>query len=216
MWLETTAKERALEFEEILGYHLEQAFHYRQRVGALDDATRLVGRRAPSCSVRPVVGRSPASTHPPLLNLISRAIALVPAGDPLQVDLVPSVRAMQGIEVDWAQSILENAMAVGEPRLQAHAAVQQGFLRLFFVESDVGAEELITVANDAIALFSDVGDDLRARARVEARRPSPTTSQDARQRARMPLPPPSNSLAGPAIVSRATSRSSNGWVSRCS
>src|SRR4029079_13510282 len=47
-WAEPVNRERGreLEFEEILGYHLEQAYRYRVELGPLDDAGREVGRRA--------------------------------------------------------------------------------------------------------------------------------------------------------------------------
>ena len=45
-WLEQRAGERTLELEEILGYHLEQAFRYRSELGPVDDETRALGRRA--------------------------------------------------------------------------------------------------------------------------------------------------------------------------
>ena len=36
-WLEQTAGERANELEEILGYHLEQAFRYREELGPVGE-----------------------------------------------------------------------------------------------------------------------------------------------------------------------------------
>ena len=45
-WLTGAAGERIAEYEEILGHHLEQAYRYRAELGAVDDATRELGRRA--------------------------------------------------------------------------------------------------------------------------------------------------------------------------
>ncbi|HKP17303.1 MAG TPA: BTAD domain-containing putative transcriptional regulator, partial [Gaiellaceae bacterium] len=46
-WLEEAAGERAAEYEEIVGYHLEQGFRYRQELGQVDDsARRLAGEAA--------------------------------------------------------------------------------------------------------------------------------------------------------------------------
>src|SRR4029078_13542420 len=39
-------RDRAAEFEEILGYHLEQAHRYLSELGPLDDHGRQLGRRA--------------------------------------------------------------------------------------------------------------------------------------------------------------------------
>src|SRR5204863_4072867 len=47
-WAERVNKERGREqeFEEILGYHLEQAFRYRTEVGLVDAGARNVATRA--------------------------------------------------------------------------------------------------------------------------------------------------------------------------
>ncbi|HJV14524.1 MAG TPA: AAA family ATPase [Propionibacteriaceae bacterium] len=45
-WLEHAAGERLAEYEEILAYHLEQAYRYRAELGPLDEATIELGRRA--------------------------------------------------------------------------------------------------------------------------------------------------------------------------
>jgi class 3 adenylate cyclase/tetratricopeptide (TPR) repeat protein len=45
-WLEHAAGERLPEYEEILAYHLEQAYRYRSELGPADDVTRELGRSA--------------------------------------------------------------------------------------------------------------------------------------------------------------------------
>jgi hypothetical protein len=45
-WLEGAAGERLAEYEEILGYHLEQAYRYRAELGPPDDAMKDLGRSA--------------------------------------------------------------------------------------------------------------------------------------------------------------------------
>jgi predicted ATPase/class 3 adenylate cyclase len=45
-WLERAAGERLAEYEEILGYHLEQAYRYRLELGPPDEATNELGRSA--------------------------------------------------------------------------------------------------------------------------------------------------------------------------
>lgn len=47
-WLEDRTAERADEFDEILGYHLQQAHHYRTALGPLDDHGRVLAERAAS------------------------------------------------------------------------------------------------------------------------------------------------------------------------
>jgi class 3 adenylate cyclase/tetratricopeptide (TPR) repeat protein len=45
-WLERVAGERLPEYEDILGYHLEQAFRYRSELGPPDETTMQLGRSA--------------------------------------------------------------------------------------------------------------------------------------------------------------------------
>ena len=45
-WLERAAGERLAEYEEILGYHLEQAYRYRVELGPSDETTMELGRAA--------------------------------------------------------------------------------------------------------------------------------------------------------------------------
>ena len=75
------ASDRATEFEEILGYHLEQAHRYRSELGPLDEHGIDLGVRASerlaSAGDRALSrGDLPAAT-----NLIQRAVALLPVGD---------------------------------------------------------------------------------------------------------------------------------------
>ncbi len=59
-WIGRVGGERAEEQDEIVGYHLEQAFRYREALGPLDDA----GAGARSAGVRPARGRRLARARP--------------------------------------------------------------------------------------------------------------------------------------------------------
>jgi class 3 adenylate cyclase/predicted ATPase len=163
-WLRDHGSE-LVELDEILGYHLEQACRYRAELGRLDDGNKaLAGEAAERLgnAGRRAFQRSDA---PAGVNLISRAVALLPADDPLRVDLIPNVRVVQGMGVDmsWADRALseavEAATATGDRSLGAHALVQRGLLRLF-TELEVTPQELFDVAERAIAVFEKLEDDL--------------------------------------------------------
>ena len=133
-----------VEYDEILGYHLEQAYRFRAELGEVDEEARAVGRRAAERLGAAGKRAFARLDSPAAMNLMSRATALLPNDDPLRVDLIPNVRAIQGAaDLGWADAILQEAIASGDPRLRAHALVQRGFLRLFLLESEVTAEELI-------------------------------------------------------------------------
>jgi len=193
-WLEGKAGEQAVEYEEIIGYHLEQAYRYRIELGPADDTARAIARgaaeRLGSAGRRAFI----RSDGPAGVNLVSRAVALLPPEDPLRVELIPNVRVVQGLGGDmaWADRALteavESAATTGDRRLAAHAFVQRGLLRLF-TESEVTPEELINTAERSIVVFEQLRDELglarawrlKAQAHYLARRGGPCA--DASERA---------------------------------
>jgi DNA-binding SARP family transcriptional activator/class 3 adenylate cyclase len=163
-WLERAAGARAIEYEEVVGYHFEHAYRYRAELGTIDEATRAIAREAAErlgSAGRRAFGRSDA---PAGVNLISRAVDLLPAEDPLRVDLVPNVRVVQGMtDLAWAERVLTEAVEAsatsGNRRLAASALVQRGFLRLF-TEPEMTPAELIDTAERAIGVFGELGDEV--------------------------------------------------------
>ena len=82
-WLELTAEERLREFEEIVGYHLEQAFQYRVALGVARLARRLARRPGvPRGSRRRGGGHSSAATCPRRSACSSGCAGLLAADDP--------------------------------------------------------------------------------------------------------------------------------------
>jgi predicted ATPase/DNA-binding SARP family transcriptional activator len=164
-WLERAAGDRAIEYEEVVGYHLEQAYRYTVQLGPVDDRSRSLARRAADRLGEAGRRAFVRSDAPAGINLISRAVALLPPEDPLRVDLVPNVRVVQGTNVDWSWAdtalteAVETAATTGDRRLAAQALVQRGLLRLF-TEPNVTAEELIDAAERSIAVFDELGDEL--------------------------------------------------------
>jgi class 3 adenylate cyclase/tetratricopeptide (TPR) repeat protein len=182
-WLEGHGAD-LVEMDEIVGYHLEQACRYRGELGTVDDATRALARAAARRlgeAGRRAFQRKDAAAA---VNLISRAAALLPPDDPERVELIPNMRAMQGMsgELAWAHSILSEALESGQEQLRVRALVQRGLLRLF-TDADVRADELIASAEEAIAVLSSNDDELglaRAWRLIEqahylARRAGPST-----------------------------------------
>src|SRR6266545_1120575 len=160
-WLESAAAERQPEYGEIMGYHLEQTFRYRAELGPVADADRAIARRAAErlgAAGRRAFVRADA---PAALNLLSRAVSLLPPDDPARIDLVPTVRVAQGLDGDlgWAADVLDDAIAAGDDQLRAHALVQKGLLRLF-TGPDVAAGELIEIAERAIEDLQGHGHEL--------------------------------------------------------
>ena len=174
-WLELTAADRLREFEEIVGYHLEQAFQYRIALGPRDALARSLAARASErleAAGRRALVRSDL---PAAISLLERVSRLLPTGDPQQIALLAELSSalIESGRLDHAGRVLDEAerltAAADDPRLAAHVLVQRHFLRLLHGEEG-GLEEAAHAAATVIPVFERLGDDLglcRAR-RLEA------------------------------------------------
>ncbi|HSV69019.1 MAG TPA: adenylate/guanylate cyclase domain-containing protein [Methylibium sp.] len=107
---------RALEFQEILGYHLEQAYRYLGELGPLDDAGRAIGRDAAlrlSAAARRSFARGDKHAA---FNLFTRAIALAAVDEALRLTLLPDMGEvlLELGRFDEARSVLAEAVEQGE------------------------------------------------------------------------------------------------------
>ncbi|MCI0346037.1 MAG: AAA family ATPase, partial [Chloroflexi bacterium] len=92
-WAERINRERGreTEFEEILGYHLEQAYRYRMDLGVVDDEARGIGARAADklgSAGRRAFGRGDAAAA---ANLLRRAAEVLAPGSPSRLGLLPEL-----------------------------------------------------------------------------------------------------------------------------
>jgi class 3 adenylate cyclase/tetratricopeptide (TPR) repeat protein len=164
-WLERFAGDRAGEYAEIVGYHLEQAHRYRSELGPTDAATRALGERAARHLGAAGRRATVRGDYHAAANLLERAMALgVP--DPherlaLQVELGLALLQTRRIAEGEAllDSTVEAATALGERGLAARALVHASYQRL---NSDptVGGQEMISVAEEAISTFESLDDRL--------------------------------------------------------
>ena len=160
-WLEGRAAERDEEYDDLLGYHLEQAAQYRTELGEPDPAlaARAAGHLA--SAGRRALARSDI---PAAVGLLSRAAALA-AGDDvvrsaLLVDLAEAKR--DGGDLSGADLALGEALELAERAGSAVAAeaARIGHLRIAFqTDSDLRVEETLPVVERAIAAFEAAGDD---------------------------------------------------------
>jgi class 3 adenylate cyclase/tetratricopeptide (TPR) repeat protein len=127
--LETFSGEQLSEFDEIAGYHLEQAFHYRAELGQPDDAGRALGARA--AKRLGAVGQRALrrSDLHAAVTLLGRAVALMPPGDPraanLRCDLAFALRDYGHLE--QAEAALGPILDApgGDPGVRARAELLQ-------------------------------------------------------------------------------------------
>jgi class 3 adenylate cyclase len=86
-WLERAAGERASEYDEMLGYHLERAHRYRCELGTLDEPGRELAARA-ARRLGSSGGRALARGDTrAAVGLLERAVLLLDADDPARREL---------------------------------------------------------------------------------------------------------------------------------
>ncbi len=90
-----TYRGRSTEYEEILGWHLEQAYRYLSELGLIDEHGERLGRRAAerlsSAGRRAFIRGDMAATA----SLFSRAVATLPEGDAVARALLPDLAEAQ-------------------------------------------------------------------------------------------------------------------------
>jgi class 3 adenylate cyclase/tetratricopeptide (TPR) repeat protein len=133
-WLEAAVGGRVPEYEEVLGYHFEQAYRYRLELGPADDEARELGLRGAerlgSAGERALArGDVPAA-----VRLLGRAVALLHTDSPSRPRLLCDLgQALtdQG-EFEQAETVLAEARAAAEeldePVLGAIAALRSAWV----------------------------------------------------------------------------------------
>jgi class 3 adenylate cyclase/tetratricopeptide (TPR) repeat protein len=134
-WLEAKTGEhhRGVEYEEIVGYHLEQAHHYLAELGPLDSHGIELGERA-AARLGAAGGRAFARADmSAAADLLRRAAAVLPTDHPTRLTLLPHLgEALMEIgEFPWAIVLLEEAapMAVDDPLLHADIVLTRLLVR---------------------------------------------------------------------------------------
>ena len=163
-WLSTKTRGGAGEFDEFLGYHLEQAHTALRDLGRLDDRARGLAERASAqlaASGRRALARG---DMPAAVNFFTRALALRPGeGDPARVELLPELAFALLETGDFArvQELIDEAGAAarasGDRMVEARVLVLGLWLQLF-TDPEGWAEEAHRGAERAIEMFQDLGD----------------------------------------------------------
>jgi class 3 adenylate cyclase/tetratricopeptide (TPR) repeat protein len=148
-------RDRALEFQEILGYHLEQAYKNLNELGPLDEHGRKLGRRAAerlSAAGRRAFARGDMAAA---ANLLRRAVTLLPEGDAARINLLPDLgeALMEVGEFPWAELFLQEASDAqcGEDGLgSAVAALLLLRLKAQAGEPERWSERLVEEGSEAV------------------------------------------------------------------
>jgi class 3 adenylate cyclase/tetratricopeptide (TPR) repeat protein len=160
-WLETAAV-TLMEYEELVGYHLEQSYLYRTELGTVDDEASEVGRRAAQRLAAAGTRAFARGDMPAAANMFTRAIALLPRDDPMRLMLIPDLgEALKDIgEFGRADELLkeaiEGAQRAEDRRLEVDAMVVRLLVR-YAAEAGARIEDLLREAQRAILALDEKG-----------------------------------------------------------
>jgi class 3 adenylate cyclase len=135
-WLEQRHRQQISEVEEIVGYHLEQAFTHRRSLGVVDSTTSMLGERAgrrlAAAGFR-AWGRADIAAS---INLLGRAASLLPSASAERSDVLcdQAVALAHSGAFDRAKSTLADALATayaaGDRRTELYAGLAGAELRI--------------------------------------------------------------------------------------
>jgi class 3 adenylate cyclase/predicted ATPase len=133
-WLEQTAGDRVREFDEIVAYHLEQAYRYLEQLGPRDERQRELAIRAGgllAAAGERAAPRDPAGAQ----NLLERGMALLPEGHPERPKfLLALAGAARNVgDLGHARAVYERALGeartAGDERFELRIALGLEILR---------------------------------------------------------------------------------------
>jgi class 3 adenylate cyclase/tetratricopeptide (TPR) repeat protein len=162
-WLEKKAGDRIIEYEEILGYHLEQAFKLREELGASDERTEELGRQAVERLASAGQRAFARADMPAAANLLGRAARLLPIRDPQRSELSLNLSdaLMEIGELKEAGAVIEQitkvATATKDERMLARASLQHCWLRSY-TDVEGWKEQALAETERLIPLFESASD----------------------------------------------------------
>ena len=162
-WLD---QRRALELEEVVAYHLEQAFEQRRRLGLADETTHELalraGERLAWCGLR-AYGRFDMTAAE---NLLSRARALLPADHPRRYEVLrrlseayPTLGRLSDAEAVLAEMI-EDPRVHEDPRGEQRLRLEQLRVRLIAGPDPMRQDSIRAEVARALEVLEPSGDDI--------------------------------------------------------
>lgn len=162
-WLERVAEDRVGEYEEILGYHLEQAFRYRQELGTVERYRELADRaadwlgRAGARAAR--LGNAGAA-----VKLLQRAVALLPDDATSRPDLLLTLgeahwsQFQPAVAVETLSAAAETAASAGRTDIEACSRLALGLIGTH-MNREGGEAESRRTAEEWLPVLEELGDD---------------------------------------------------------
>ncbi|MFN2524953.1 MAG: adenylate/guanylate cyclase domain-containing protein [Actinomycetota bacterium] len=164
VWLQRAAADRVGEYDEILGYHFEQAHLFRTQLGPLDPRAKELARQA---SVK-LASAGRKALHrtdlPAAVGLLQRAAGVLESDDAERLGLLPDLgRALlQTGDLTRADEVLSEAIARADETqdrlLKAQAQLIHFQVQLFSEGLNIGEAQV--EVEKLIPIFQELGDDL--------------------------------------------------------
>jgi len=148
--------------DEIIGYHLEQAYTYRVELARIDEHARELAAAGGEHLGRAGIRAWKRADAPAAVNLLRRAVGLLEDGEArceLLCELGLALRTRG--EIAAAQTYLDQAVRLAlerhDTRLELRARIELAGIRLFTEDADV--TELLQLASAAIPVLQSSHDD---------------------------------------------------------
>jgi DNA-binding SARP family transcriptional activator len=167
-WLEREDTEQPAELDEILGYHLEQAVKHRRALGSPDDSDGSRAVRAGEHLARAGSGAFRRLDVTAAENLLSRALALLPADHADQRRIKPTLSEARQIlgrheEADAVLADLQQDAAVNSDEiLGRRIRVERARIQLITGPDPIPLDVIFEEAAAALQYFTTSGDDVGA------------------------------------------------------
>jgi class 3 adenylate cyclase/tetratricopeptide (TPR) repeat protein len=164
-WLERVAGESVNEQEEIVGYHLEQAYAYRSQLAPADERSGAIGGRAAARLATAGKRASGRGDFPAAANLLRRALAV---GPPVDRERASTLYHL-GVALDEAGDVHATfaafdeavglAVASGNRSLEWLARIWRSEVQTATDPHGMPTDEYRGQLEEAIHEFQDLGDD---------------------------------------------------------
>ncbi|MEU4559491.1 AAA family ATPase [Actinoplanes sp. NPDC023936] len=162
-WVQDRLQGGDRNIDELVGYHLEQAYRYRFELNLLDRHSRELAVEAAARlgeAGRRAFGLGDLCAA---ATLLTRTVALLPDDDPEKLEaqaLLGRVLRCAG-QFPQAQAVVSDliagAAAAGDERLRAQGLVEQAFIQLY-TDPEGRTEDAMACAGQAIEVFERIGD----------------------------------------------------------
>ena len=149
-----------VEFDEIVGYHLEQTCRYRAELGlAVDGEIQAAARKRLGVAGERALGRN---DHSAAVNLLERAATLVPGGqvDPFELVLVQCLLWVGNADeaLRRAGVFRERAAASGNRVAELYGGIEEAHVRCY-IDPEGATERLAALVDEALPIFEAGADD---------------------------------------------------------